>query len=667
MRSREHISRIGIEGALLVLAPLPFLLPVVQADLVENLWQYIAAAIASLACLACGFTLFRKTGMGKSFGFVAAAGSYGAAWPHIQSSPFVALLATVLFIGALYILVDFHIHFQRNEKNNHVSRGRQRAWWGNLMVPVVILVNLFLENPKTIISPIVVSASLSIALILYFHWVIREKSKRRFLLALIGLSLVVLSFILTGFKDIPSLALLLSLAIFLSFPSYRKPFERKEPWWEIFLSHPARVLLTTFFGLSVIGTFLLSLPTATEKGAVQLVDAVFTSVSAVCVTGLIVLDTPNDFTGFGQFCILLLIQLGGLGIMSITTVALHAMGQRLSLKQERMLTSMTETDNRDLVHSLKTILKFTFIVEGLGATLLFFLFRATGDDVGMAVWRGVFTAISAFCNAGFALQSDSLIPYQNNPLILHTLAALIIFGGLAPVTSMLVPRWLSRRPTPISARITLVATSILLVSGTVFMMAIEWDGALAGLSVADKIHNAWFQSVTLRTAGFNSVDIANVISPTVLIMVMLMFIGGSPGGTAGGVKTTTIGILAMTFIANITNKGDVVIQNRRIHSSTIFRAITIVISGLVIWFLVVLMLQATQQISARDVIFEATSALGTAGLTIGATPLLDEIGKIIIILAMFAGRVGPMTLFMLLSEEPSVSASRCPEEKVSLT
>jgi trk system potassium uptake protein TrkH len=199
------------------------------------------------------------------------------------------------------------------------------------------------------------------------------------------------------------------------------------------------------------------------------------------------------------------------------------------------------------------------------------------------------------------------------------------------------------------------------------MMAFEWNGVLSGLSVGDKIHNAWFQSVTLRTAGFNSVDIAAIVSPIFLIMVTFMFIGGSPAGTAGGVKTTTIGILAMTFWANVTNKNDIVTRNKRIHPSTVYRAIAIVISGITVWFMVVLMLQVTQPGTARSLIFEATSAIGTVGLSTGATSLLDEIGKIIIIIAMFAGRIGPMTLFMLLTEEKSISASRYPEERISLT
>jgi trk system potassium uptake protein TrkH len=417
-----------------------------------------------------------------------------------------------------------------------------------------------------------------------------------------------------------------------------------------------------------MGTLLLLLPIAAQDRTVGFVDAAFTAVSAVCVTGLIVLDTPNDFTGYGQFFILVLIQLGGLGIMGITTVGLHTMGRRLSLTHERVLASMADTNHKDLVHSLVTILKFTFAAESLGAVLLTFMFYTAGDTGSQAVWRGIFTAVSAFCNAGFALQSDSLMSWHTTPAVLHIVATLIIFGGMAPATTLVIPKWLAGRQVPIPARIALIASIVLLFLGTVFIMAFEWGGVLAGLSFSDKIQNAWFQSVTLRTAGFNSLDIAGIAHPTFLLMLVFMFIGGSPGGTAGGVKTTTIGILAMTFFANITNRREVVLQNRRIRAVTVFRAVTIVGAGLLLWFGVVLMLEVTQpQIRVKDLIFEATSALGTVGLSTGATGLLDEIGKIIIIIAMFCGRIGPVTLFMLLSDPQASSSSRCPDAKIFLT
>lgn len=667
MKYARTISRVGLEGAFMVLSPLPFLLPFPEVISWGYYWQLGLASVASVACLMAAFWFFRRPLVGKCFAIIAAVACYASAWFFILDNPFVALLATVLLTGGFFSLFEDRIDVESAVVNPTVGHCGQKAWWGTLMVPLVLAVYLFVQRPEADFAVAAILTALSIAVVLYVRWAAQIKSIVRTLFSVIGFLLVFLLYFLHGFAGIPSLVLLFVCGMLLSFPTKKDSTDRPEYWWEILLNHPARILLTTFLGLCFIGVFLLSLPVSTPGGSIDLVDAFFTSVSAVCVTGLIVLDTPNAFTGFGQFCILLLIQLGGLGIMSITTVALHAMGRRLSLKQERLLSSMTNTGHVDLLHSLKTILKFTFVAEGTGALLLFFFFRAEGGTVAMAAWRGIFTAVSAFCNAGFALQSDSVIPYQTNTYILYTVSTLIIFGGMAPATSLLIPRWLAGKSMPIPARIVLTSTVILLLSGTLLIMAFEWNGVLSEFSLADKIHNAWFQSVTLRTAGFNSVEIATISSPTFMIMLAFMFIGGSPGGTAGGVKTTTIGILAMTFWANITNKDDVVMQNRRIHSSTVYRSITIVFSGMIVWFTVVLMLQATQQVSSRDLIFEATSAIGTVGLSTGATPFLDEIGKVIIILAMFVGRIGPMTLFMFLSEEQSVSASRCPEEKISLT
>jgi trk system potassium uptake protein TrkH len=667
MKSLEDISRIGIEGALLVLSPFPLLFPLTGPDIFFNKWQLVISLIAVTACLVCAFTMSGKHVVGKVLGMVAAAGAYLSALPNILINPFAALTANLLLISATVFFIDFHPPSQRDRKSDLASRYRERAWWGAMMIPAPIVISLFLGASAAGFSRFIVLLSLAIALILYLHWALESKSTTRITLTLTAIFLLVLLYVFSPVSDISGLAMLSCLTILISFPNQKGTFEKQIHWWEILLNNPARVLLTTFLALCVFGSFLLALPVSNQDGAIDLVDAVFTSVSAVCVTGLIVLDTPHDFTMFGQFCILLLIQFGGLGIMSITAVTLHMMGRRLSLKQERMLTSMTDTGHKDLLYSLKTILKFTFIAEAIGAAVLVPLFYAAGDSLGQATWRGLFTAVSAFCNAGFALQSDSLLPYQTNVLILHAVSTLIIFGGIAPATSLLVPQWISGKPVPIAARIALVTTVVLLLSGCGFMMAFEWDGILSGLSVGEKIQNAWFQSVTLRTAGFNSVDITTIANPTFMVMVIFMFIGGSPGGTAGGVKTTTIGILAMTFWANITNRNDVEVQNRLIHSSTIYRAITIVASGMAVWFVVILMLQVTQQISARDLIFEVTSALGTVGLSTGATSLLDEIGKAIIIITMFVGRIGPMTIFMLLSGENAASTSRCPEEKISIT
>lgn len=671
-KDRSSVARVGAEGALLVLSPLPVLLAGFGVAEPFYPWRMVVAFLAAFACVLCALTLFRLPGFGKLCGTLSSFGCFLLAWPAIAADPFVALVSTIILISLVYFLLDSQTTLHEASKSDHLGRCFQRAWWALLMVPLLVLLNIILGTSGMLLSVYVIAASSSIAQLLFFHWALEKRAWALFLLPGAGIVSLGLVIFLPAMNTLSGLvfgvAVLLSVLGLFLLPLFRAAavYETSDSW-HILLDHPARLLLFTFLGLCVLGTFLLVLPVSTRTGTIDFIDAAFTAVSAVCVTGLIVLDTPYDFTGAGQFFIVFLIQLGGLGIMGIATVALYAMGRRLSLRQERLMSSMTDTQHSHLLQSLATILKFTFVVEGLGALLLAMAFYYAGDSTAYALWRGLFTAISAFCNAGFALQSDSLIAYQANPIIMQTIAALIIAGGMAPAICLAVPGWLRGRRIPIPAQIALVTSVVLLFSGAVVFLAFEWNGALAELSFANKIQNGWFQSVTLRTAGFNSVDIAAVTSPTFLVMLCFMFIGGSPGGTAGGVKTTTIGILAMTFWANVTNRKDVIIQKRKIGSATIYQAVTVVVSGSIIWLATVFMLEATQQISARDLIFEATSALATVGLSTGATPRLDEIGKIIIIIAMFVGRIGPITLFMLLSEEQVTTSSQYLDVKISIT
>lgn len=667
--SRASVLRVGVEGLLMALSPVPFMLAAMIGDTAAPpLWRMVAAAVAATSCLAAAFLLLRRPQLGRTLGGLALAGSTIVIIPFFESNPITVLLGAVMIIGAGYALADFRPCMDGVQRSNPVERSLQRARWAAITLSGLVLMVVIVDRGSHSLVNTALMVSVGVTMILLLHWIWRRFAPVQ-AVALILVSLLVLGAVIFSFMNgyFRLTAFIVSILAILLLPDATQEQELEERWWKILLSHPARVLLTTFFGLCSLGTLLLLLPGATRADGIALVDAAFTAVSAVCVTGLIVLDTPHDFTPFGQGLILLLIQLGGLGIMSLSTVGLHALGRRLSLSQERLLTSMTDTDHQDLVVSLVTILRFTFIVEVLGALALAGLFHASGDHWGQAVWRGLFTAISAFCNAGFALQTDSLIPYQGNPFILHVVALLIVFGGMAPATSLLVPRWLAGRPVAVGVRLALVATAVLVIGGMFMFLAFEWHGALSGMTVADKIHNAWFQSVTLRTAGFNSVDIAGVVPSSSLIMIVFMFIGGSPGGTAGGVKTTTIALLFMTFWASVTGRSEVIAQNRRISSGTINRAITIVGSGALLWVVIVLMLEMTQQVPVRELLFEVTSALGTVGLSLGATNHLDNIGKIIVMLAMFAGRIGPMTLFMLLSEERSVSVSRCLDAKISLT
>jgi trk system potassium uptake protein TrkH len=434
------------------------------------------------------------------------------------------------------------------------------------------------------------------------------------------------------------------------------------------LSRPPRMVVVTFLGLCTAGTLLLALPGASETGMpIPLLDAAFTSVSAVCVTGLVTLDPASTFSGLGEAILIVLIQVGGVGIMTFYTAALAVLGRRLGMKEESAIaSSLNVREQQELRSALGRILGLTVGAEATGAALLTGSFVAHGDPLGTALWRGTFTAVSAFCNAGFALQPDSLVAYQTSPVVLHTVAALVAAGGLSPTAAFAIGPLLRRRPAPLQARLVLWTTSLLTLVGAALYLVLEWDASLSGLGVIDRLHNAWFQSVTLRTAGFNSVDLTETRAATQTLMVVWMFIGGSPGGTAGGAKVTTVALLALMVVAAMRGRAHVQVFGRRVSHRTIYRAAAVGTAGLVSAGGVLLLLQLTQALPLEVAVFEAVSALGTVGLTLGGTPRLDEIGKVIVMGAMFSGRVGPLTLFLFLAEQHDEQAWRYPEEEVDV-
>lgn len=665
---RDYVPDIGIEGTFITLSPFLILLsfPGINSGSPDS-WRLCLSILAAILFLLCALTLFRQPIFGKLFGTGAVLAGFAAVFPYLATTPSAALAGAVALIFSAFILFDYEIDSSA-ERTNHSDRCLQRARWAALTAPGVAATTFLFGLAVSNLAIYSAATASLFAQIIFLHWSVATKARWHMVYALAGMSVMGLLILLQNGHIFLGVAIAINLLNFLVLPRRRTSILASgENWWEMFINHPGRILFTTFFSLCLVGSFLLIIPASTERGAIAVIDSVFTSVSAVCVTGLIVLDTPNDFTFLGQLFLLVLIQLGGLGIMSIATIALHVMGRRLSLRHEKLMVSMTDTNHQEVVRSLGTIIKFTFAVEAVGALLLTFSFYLAGDPAFNALWRGVFTAVSAFCNAGFALQSDSLIPYQANPLVLYTVSLLIVFGGIAPATSLAIPRWIQGKPIPIPARIALIASIVLLAVGMIAILIFEWNGVLAGMPFIDKLQNAWFQSVTLRTAGFNSVDIAGISNSTFLVMISLMFIGGSPGGAAGGIKTTTIAILAMTFLANIANQEQITTQHRRLHPVTVYRAITVVFAGGATWFLIVMMLEMTQAIAFRDIIFEATSAIGTVGLSTGATSMLDEIGKVIVIIAMFVGRIGPISLFMILSSEKPVNDTRYPEERLSIT
>lgn len=435
------------------------------------------------------------------------------------------------------------------------------------------------------------------------------------------------------------------------------------------LVHPSRVLVLSFIGICIVGTVLLGLPVSSATGhSISWLDAAFTSVSATCVTGLIVLDTPNAFGGFGQVVVLALIQVGGLGIMVFSAAAIVLLGKRLSLSHERAAVDIMGASSRaGLSMAIRGVLLVTLATETAAALLLFVGFLIRGDGVGTAAWRAVFTAISAFCNAGFALQSDSLMPYADSPFVLTVIGITIIIGGLGPAVVAAMIGWKDPTLRSLHARIVLWTTAILIMAPAVLITAIEWNGTLAGMSFVDKIFNGGFQSVTLRTAGFNSIDLAQVQPATWTVMVLLMFVGGSPGSTAGGVKTTTIAVLLLAVAAVVRGHERVEIFRRRIPMATVMRATVVATLGVLSVCVALGAIQLTQTIPLDVALFEVVSALATVGLSTGGTGALDEVGKLIIIACMFAGRVGPLTLFVFLASNTREHLiRRYPEEPVPI-
>ncbi|MBN2797578.1 MAG: hypothetical protein JXX28_00365 [Deltaproteobacteria bacterium] len=433
------------------------------------------------------------------------------------------------------------------------------------------------------------------------------------------------------------------------------------------LSSSARMLVISFGLISLLGGVLLAVPGATAvPGSIRFIDALFTSVSATCVTGLAVLDTSRDFTLMGQAIVLALIQVGGLGIMTFATAFAVLLGRRMGVQQEALAAELIGVaDARsDLERALRTVLKVTFLTELGGAALLTGLFSAHGDPLPQAAWRGLFTAVSAFCNAGFALQSDSLVPYQHSPAVLGVVGTIIVIGGMGPVVIVGLPA-LRRGSATLQTRVVVWMSGALLVGPAALILAFEWGHTLAGMSLVDKLSNAWFQSITLRTAGFNSIDFGAIQPATWTVSILCMVIGGSPGSTAGGIKTTTMAVLLLAVFGTVRGRAEVSAFRRRIPHRTVYEATAITTAGVLSVVVGLVAIQLTQQLAVDQALFEVVSAFGTAGLSMGATGQLDDVGKALIMLFMFAGRVGPLTLFIFLAGR-FAQAPRYPRESIQV-
>ncbi len=457
-----------------------------------------------------------------------------------------------------------------------------------------------------------------------------------------------------------ALALLLTVALILA---WQRSFAAAIA---ALAERPARALVSTFALLCFGGGLGLALPPASAHAArLPFLDALFTATSASCVTGLVVLDTPGDFSPLGQVGILVLIQVGGLGIMTFSAAGTLLFGRRLGLRAEAALAGiLADASRATLRTALRRVLLVTLVAEILGALVLSAAFTAGGEPASTAWWRGLFTAVSAFCNAGFSLQSDSLVPYQRSPLILHTVAALVVAGGLGPSVVVALPALVRGRHVPLHVRLTVAAAAVLLGAGTLFFLVVEWNGALVPLPVADRLHNAWFQAVTPRTAGFNAIDLASLGPASQAATILLMFVGGSPASTAGGIKTTTAALLVLAVGSALRGRDAVRAFGRTVDSHSVTQAMVVATIGAATALAGLLVLLLTQPLPAGALAFETISALGTVGLSLGITPSLDAIGKIVVIGLMFVGRVGPLTLFLFLSGAERRRSAGLPVEPV---
>jgi trk system potassium uptake protein TrkH len=439
---------------------------------------------------------------------------------------------------------------------------------------------------------------------------------------------------------------------------------------------PPQFLTFSFLGIIAIGGLLLSLPWAAASGhRLSLLDAFFTSVSAVCVTGLIVVDTPVDLSVFGQAVVLVLIQAGGLGYMTLSTVFAAALGRSVTIQERLTLQEALNAQDMDgLVRFAATVLKLTLAFELAGAVLLAInWWGALGP--AKAIWFGLFHGVSAFNNAGFALWSDSLMSWKGDVVVNLVITSLVIAGGLGFFVwaELLTGR---RHAIQRSAhtRLVLVATAVLLVGGTAAFLALEWSNphTLAPLPLKDKLLAAWFQSVTARTAGFNTMDIGAMTVPALFVTMALMFIGASPGGTGGGVKTSTFAITLAALWATVRGTDDTVVFKRRLAPELVAKAFFISLIAFVVLNSVAWLLLLTEGRDLLRTLFETASAFATVGLSMGErgapvslVAFFSPAGKLLVMAMMFVGRLGPLTLAIAVARRSEAQAKlRYPEAKI---
>ena len=431
-------------------------------------------------------------------------------------------------------------------------------------------------------------------------------------------------------------------------------------------------------GVSLIiflGGLLLMLPIATEnRESTPAIDAFFTAMSAASVTGLITVDTATHWSFFGEFVILLLIQIGGFGFMVGTSLVLVVLGRGLSLRDTLMMQDGSPTMTlRDVTSLTKRIIRFILIAEAIGAVLLTLHFIRT-ESVGVAIWKGIFHSVSAFCNAGFDLQGNftSVSRFDESPLIIMTLGGLVQAGALSYMVLSDVWQKRSWRTLYLDSKLVLITNGLMIAGAMTLFMLVEWNSSMSHMHDRWKPMNALFQAVAARTAGFSSIDFSEAHPATLFLWVGVMLVGGAAGSTAGGIKLATLAVLFLTVISTLKGREEPQAFGRRITSSLVFRAMSVVALFLATHFVLSLGLAITEDIfndasiGFAPLMFEAMSGLATVGLSTGITPSLSIPGKMILFLAMFIGRLGPITVAYALQRRQKPTRYRFPEATIRI-
>ncbi|MDP1511547.1 TrkH family potassium uptake protein [Paenibacillus sp. CMAA1739] len=432
---------------------------------------------------------------------------------------------------------------------------------------------------------------------------------------------------------------------------------------------PPQIFVAGFAIIILIGSLLLMLPISNTTGKpLAFIDALFTAASATCVTGLVVKDTGLFFTTFGQIVIVALIQIGGLGFMTMATLIGLVFKRRISLRERLILQeAMNQTSVEGIVGLIRKVLWYSLIIEGVCAAI--FSIRWSFDmPVGRAIYFGIWHAISMFNNAGFDLFGEfrSLTGYVYDPIVNFTAMFLIISGGIGFVVMSDLVEYRKRKRLSLHTKVVLSMTAVLIVVGTLVIFVFEFTNpkTLGSLDWGGKVLGSLFQSVTPRTAGANTLDIAGLRQATQFFIIILMFIGASPGSTGGGIKTTTFALLIGAVFSMLRGREDIVLFRYRLAQARIYKALTITLLGLLFVIGVTMILSATEDHHFLMILFETVSAFGTVGLSMGLTPDLTVVGKLVITLTMFAGRLGPLTLAYALGPKKGKELYRHPEGKI---